>query len=234
MAAPLMDQRQLTDAIAQIQTELISFKKETIATYDAIAARITNDESDSKKILETANQNKEDLKKVFVSIKEDIQPIIDLVNIQPPIQQVLKQLDAAGQTLEAKMQVLTDTTEQKIQVLRGVVEQTSGSINAMQQAVNTIQQGTVLTDVSVTNTKAVIDEIRNQLLGYQNTSNERYASMQGQMAMQISAQHSASAGGVGGGPRKGEPLVTHKLFAPKERLAGNETFEAIDDWYEEM
>ena len=78
----------------------------------------------------------------------------------------MKQLDAAGQTLEAKMQVLTDTTEQKTQVLRGVVEQTSGSINAMQQAVTTIQQGAVLSDVSVTNTKAAVDKIRNQLLGY--------------------------------------------------------------------
>ena len=101
----------------------------------------------------------------------------------------------------------------------------------MQQAVNTIQQGTVLTDVSVTNTKAVIEEIRNQRLGYQNTSNERFASMQGQMAVLISSQHSASTGGGGGGVRKGEPLVTHKLIAPKERLTGNETFEAIDDWY---
>ena len=60
---------------------------------------------------------------------------------------------------------MTDTTDQKIQVLRGVFEQTSVSINAMQQAVNTIQQGTVLTDVSVTNTKDVINETRNQLLG---------------------------------------------------------------------
>ena len=38
--------------------------------------------------------------------------------------------------------------------------------------------------------------------------------------------------------RKGEPLVTHththKLIAPKERLSGNEAFEAVDDWYEEM
>ena len=58
--------------------------------------------------------------------------------------------------------------------------------------------------------------------------------MQGQMAVQISAQHSASTGGGGGGLRKGEPLVTHKLIAPKERPTGNETFEAIDDWYEEM
>ena len=58
--------------------------------------------------------------------------------------------------------------------------------------------------------------------------------MQGQMAVQISAQHSASTGGGGGGLRKGEPLVTHKVIALKERLTGNDTFEVIDDWYEEM
>ena len=35
-------------------------------------------------------------------------------------------------------------------------------------------------------------------------------------------------------PRSDEPTVVHKLIIKKESLSGTESFEAIDEWYDDM
>ena len=64
-----------------IRNELKNIKAETTATYELMTARISKYEADAKKIHVTAKQNNEDFKKVVVSIRDVIQPIIDSVNI---------------------------------------------------------------------------------------------------------------------------------------------------------
>ena len=79
-----------------------------------------------------------------------------------------------------------------------------------------------------------INEIQQKLKDESDKYNMRYHEQQQQMATLNSV---VSSGGISSGSQRSrteEPIVVHKLMINKTALSGTESFEAIDEWYEDM
>ena len=106
------------------------------------------------------------------------------------------------------------------------------AMNNKVESVEAIKKVLADTGTNITALQTEAHRIANESTATKSEAERRYAEMQSQL-ITASTMAAGSATGGGGG-RKDEPFVTHKLIMNKERITGDEDFTIIDEWLKEL
>ena len=210
--------------IAQLQTQVATALNETRALAIESTANTTNtnvalDETRALALtlqpmgpkiddLSTkSHQARLDLEKTFEDLKSNVQPMVDEF---PGLKAAVQAASSGSQQtsgLTARLQALEDAFRSQ------VIKESAGTTDI---------------ELKITEIYANHATLKQHVDDANRTT---AASLSGAIAMAGSA--SAGAGGGGGG-RQHEALCVNKLFMNLKVLTGDETRQAIDDWYEDV
>ena len=118
--------------------------------------------------------------------------------------------------------------------LQKAMEQVEATMQGLSSSAQSLGQSKAVTEHSLRQSEKEIRDLTTRMQQTESVYLQHKASMDATLATMQAANMGGSSNGGGGGSRTPHAMVTNKLLLTIEKLTGEESFDAIDDWYKDI
>ena len=164
-------------------------------------------------------------KTLDAKLEQAVNPLVDADLIT-----AMMKMDEA----QSKLRLMSQDCDKRLKEVIVKIDREATVVQQQTEALNAVKTYTTGVNTRVNEFVKDIDDIQQKIKDESDKYNMRYHEQQQQMATLNSVVSSSGNSSGSQRSRTDEPIVVHKLIINKTALSGTESFEAIDEWYEDM